>query len=516
MASRRAGLAAVHALCLACERWHVAASVGLIAYASRLGGDLGRLREILAGPLAGLFARVHVLPFYMPFDGADAGFDPQDHTKVDPRLGSWDDIAALAQDGYTVMADLIVNHVSSASPQFADWLAQGPRSAYDGMFLTFGSVFSRGAREEDLLCLYRPRPGLPFTVYPLADGSKCLVWTTFTPQQVDIDVGKRVTRDYLLGVLDQFAAAGVSWVRLDAVGYAVKTPGLSCFMTPETFRFIGEITSWCHQRGLRVLVEVHSYYRRQVEVAHQVDQVYDFALPPLVLHALTTGDSAPLLAWMKVRPGNSVTVLDTHDGIGIIDVGADRSRPGLLTPAQVDQLVTTIHRNSGGTSRLATGIAASNVDLYQVNCTFYDALAADDQRYLLARALQFWAPGTPQVYYVGLLAGRNDVELLRQTGVGRDVNRHYYTAAAVNNELRRPVVQALAGLIRFRNSHPAFDGAFEISASGAHLQAAWTNGDQAARLIGRLDSGEGLLRWTTRAGYRQAALTDLAHHHTFT
>ncbi len=498
----------------------MAASVELIAYASRLGGDLGRLREILAGPLAGLFGGVHVLPCYVPFDGADAGFDPQDHTRVDPRLGSWDDIAALARDGYMVMTDLIVNHVSCQSQQFADWLAKGPQSAYDGMFLTFGSVFPRGAREEDLLCLYRPRPGLPFTAYTLADGSKRLVWTTFTPQQVDVDVGKQVTRDYLLGVLDQFAAAGVSGVRLDAVGYAVKTPGLPCFMTPQTFRFIGEITGWCRERGLRVLVEVHSYYRRQIEIAHQVDQVYDFALPPLVLHALTTGDAAPLLAWMKVRPGNAVTVLDTHDGIGIIDIGADGndpSRPGLLTPAQTDQLVTAIHRNSGGTSRLATGTAASNVDLYQVNCTFYDALGADDQRYLLARALQFWAPGTPQVYYVGLLAGRNDMELLRQTGVGRDVNRRYYTAAAVTEELRRPVVQALSGLIRFRNGHPAFDGTFEITAAGAHLQATWTNGGQAAHLIARLDSGEGLLRWTTRTGYREAALTDLAHHEfTFT
>ncbi|HEX5296807.1 MAG TPA: sucrose phosphorylase [Streptosporangiaceae bacterium] len=493
----------------------MAASVELIAYASRLGGDLARLREILAGPLAGLFAGVHVLPFYLPFDGADAGFDPQDHTMVDPRLGSWDDITALARDGYAVMADLIVNHVSCTSPQFADWLAQGPQSAYDGMFLTFGSVFPRGAREEDLLCLYRPRPGLPFTAYTLADGSKRLVWTTFTPQQTDIDVGQQSTREYLLGVLDRFAAAGVSQVRLDAVGYAVKTPGSSCFMTPETFRFIGEITSWCRQRGLRVLVEVHSYYRDQIEIARQVDQVYDFALPPLVLHVLTTGDPEPLLAWMKVRPGNAVTVLDTHDGIGIIDVGADgndRSRPGLLTPAQTDQLVATIHDNSGGTSRLATGSAASNVDLYQLNCTFYDALGADDHRYLLARALQFWVPGTPQVYYAGLLAGRNDMELLRQTGVGRDVNRGYYTAAAVNDELRRPVVQALLGLIRFRNAHPAFDGVFDISASGPYLQAAWTNGDQVARLIARLDSGEGLLQWTTRTGDRQAALTELAHH----
>ena len=191
------------------------ASVELIAYPSRLGGDLGRLREILAGPLAGLFAGVHVLPNYVPFDGAGAGLDPQDHTQVDPRLGSWDDIAALARDGYMVMADLIVNHISCSSPQFADWLAKGPHSACDGMFLTFGSIFPRGAREEDLLCLYRPRPGLPFTAYTLADGSKRLVWTTFTPQQIDIDVGKQITREYLLGVLDRFAAGALT-LRRDA------------------------------------------------------------------------------------------------------------------------------------------------------------------------------------------------------------------------------------------------------------------------------------------------------------
>src|SRR5216683_3379070 len=188
----------------------MAAPVELIAYASRLGGDLGRLREIMAGPLAGLFGGIHILPFYLPFDGADAGFDPQDHTAVDPRLGSWNDIAALAQDGYSVMADVIVNHVSATSPQFLDWLAKGPASAYDGMFLTLGSAFPQGAREEDLLRLYRPRPGLPFTPYSLADGSKRLVWTTFTPQQIDIDVRNQLTRDYLRQVLDQLAAAGVS------------------------------------------------------------------------------------------------------------------------------------------------------------------------------------------------------------------------------------------------------------------------------------------------------------------
>jgi len=237
--------------------------VELIAYADRFGSGLAGLRGLLNGPLRGLFGGVHVLPFYRPYDGADAGFDPQDHTEVDERLGSWDDISALGGE-YRVMADMIVNHVSSGSAPFQDWLARGDASQFAGMFLSYGTVFPGGATEEELLRLYRPRPGLPFAPYLLAGGRKALVWTTFTPQQIDVDVRHPVTRAYLLRVLDRLARAGVSHVRLDAVGYAVKTPGLSSFMTPETFKFIGEVAGWCHDRGLEVLVEVHSYYLHQV------------------------------------------------------------------------------------------------------------------------------------------------------------------------------------------------------------------------------------------------------------
>ena len=484
----------------------------LIAYADRFGGDLAGLRALLDGPLGGLFGGVHVLPFYRPFDGADAGFDPRDHTEVDPRLGSWDDIAALSGAGYQVMADVIVNHVSSDSPQFRDWLANGAASPYAGMFLRYGTVFPAGATEDTLLRLYRPRPGLPFTPYVRADGTRALMWTTFTPQQVDLDVGHPATRAYLLTVLDRLAAAGAAYVRLDAVGYAVKTPGLTSFMTPDTFAFIDQITAWCRERGLRVLVEVHSYYRHQVEVARQVDYVYDFALPPLVLHALTAADAGPLLAWLGQRPVNAFTVLDTHDGIGIIDVGADESapgRPGLLTPAQLTRLVQAIGDNSGGTSLLATGAAASNLDLYQVNCTFYDALGRSDERYLLARALQFWTPGIPQVYYVGLLAGGNDMDLLATTGTGRDVNRHRYTGAEIARDLARPVVRALGRLIRFRNTHPAFDGEFSCSGGGNELVLRWTSGEHEATLTADLTAGTGFASFTQNATTRHCALPEL-------
>jgi sucrose phosphorylase len=444
--------------------------VQLITYVDRLsGGGLPALTRLLStGALKGVFGGVHLLPFFYPIDGADAGFDPIDHTQVDPRLGDWADVKALSQH-VDVMGDVIVNHVSSQSPQFLDYSQRGDASPYAGLFLTMGSVFPNGATEQDLLKVYRPRPGMPFTFATLASGEKKFLWTTFTPQQLDIDVRHPQGRAYLEGILTTFAANGINMVRLDAVGYAIKKPGTSCFMLPETFDFIAEFAGRAKALGIEVLVEVHSYYQRQIEIAKKVDWVYDFALPPLVLHALFNRTSAPLKRWIGMRPNNALTVLDTHDGIGIIDIGADASdraaHPGLVPPAELDALVETIHANSRGQSRQATGAAASNLDLYQVNCTFYDALARDDRAYLIARAIQFFLPGVPQVYYVGLLAGENDMALLERSRVGRDINRHHYSRAEIDAALKRPVVQDLLDLIRLRNTHPAFGGQFELQDS---------------------------------------------------
>src|SRR5690606_28134367 len=125
--------------------------------------------------------------------------------------------------------------------------------------------------EEDLKLIYRPRPGQPFTKARLPDGSEVELWTTFTPDQVDIDVEHPLGQAYLDSILQTFAANGVKLVRLDAVGYAIKRAGTSCFMLPETFAFISELTGRMHALGMQVLVEIHSHYRKQVEIARQVD-----------------------------------------------------------------------------------------------------------------------------------------------------------------------------------------------------------------------------------------------------
>jgi sucrose phosphorylase len=199
-----------------------------------------------------------------------------------------------------------------------------------------------------------------------------------------------------------------------------------------------------------------------------VDRVYDFALPPLVLHAIFNHTARYLKQWLEISPRNSVTVLDTHDGIGVIDIGVDRinpeDRPGLVPSNELDDLVEKIHANSNGQSRLATGAAASNLDLYQVNCTFYDALGRNDNDYLLARAIQFFVPGVPQVYYVGL--------------------------EEVDRCIKRPVVQSLFGLIHLRNRHPAFDGSFSMPGSqDSRITLRWDNGGHWAML--EVDFGTG-------------------------
>jgi sucrose phosphorylase len=446
--------------------------VQLITYADRLGGGgLGTIRELLTGPLDGAFTGVHLLPFFTPYDGADAGFDPVDHRAVDPRLGDWEQVARIAET-HEVTADLIVNHISTRSAQFSDFQEHGDDSRYAGMFLEFDTVFPDGASAADLAIIYRPRPGLPFTTFTVA-GDERRLWTTFTPQQIDLNVSSLQARAYLRDVLDAFAGAGVSQIRLDAIGYAVKTAGTSCFMNDGTMMFIEEIGGEVHARDMASLLEVHSHYTHQLELAGTVDRVYDFALPPLVLHSLYSGSTIALREWLAMSPRNSVTVLDTHDGIGIVDVAASGPRRGLLSNAEIDRLVEGIHETSDGQSRRATGTAATNLDLYQVNCSYYSALGGDDDRYLLARLIQFLSPGIPQVYYAGLFAAGNDMELLAATANGRDINRPFFDRSDVDKHLRRAVVQRLLAMARFRNTHPAFDGDFTVGGRDSLITLSW-------------------------------------------
>ncbi|MFS4418390.1 sucrose phosphorylase [Maribacter sp. 2307ULW6-5] len=464
--------------------------VQLITYVDRIGGEtIADLHRLLQGPLKDMFGGVHLLPFYDPIDGEDAGFDPVDHTKVDHRLGTWEDVRALGTT-HDVMADVIVNHMSALSTEFQDYLQKGQASVHADLFLTFSKIFPQGASEEDLLAIYRPRPGFPFTKMRFAQEGARLVWTTFTANQIDIDVTAAQGKAYLDRILKKLQDAGVKMIRLDAAGYALKKAGTSCFMLPETFEFIDHFTQKAKKMGMSVLVEVHSFYKTQVQIAEKVDYVYDFALPVLVLDTLFNRNARNLKHWLQIGPRNCITVLDTHDGIGIVDVASENGVPGLIDDDALDAIVGKIHENSGGNSKKATGAAASNLDLYQVNCTYFEALGRNGRNYLLARAIQFFVPGLPQVYYVGLFAGENDMQLLQRTGVGRDINRHYFSKEEVREKTGELLFRAMAELMRLRNRHPAFNGDFELVPSrDTVLELRWSLASDAIGLHVDLEEG---------------------------
>src|SRR6266404_5550058 len=162
-------------------------NVHLIAYVDRLGGGgIADLQALLSGVLKDVFGAVHLLPFYNPIDGADAGFDPIDHRQVDPRLGDWADIKELSAK-FGVIADVIVNHISDGSPQFLDYQQHGSASQFSGLFLTRDSVFPNGPDNADLAAIYRPRPGNPFVEVTLQTGQRVTLWATFTQHQIDIN-----------------------------------------------------------------------------------------------------------------------------------------------------------------------------------------------------------------------------------------------------------------------------------------------------------------------------------------
>ncbi len=458
--------------------------VQLIAYADRFGGTISGLAQLLHKDFAGVYEGVHLLPFFTPFDGSDAGFDPIDHTKVDRRLGTWDDVKKLAQH-CEVMSDLIVNSVSDQSRQFKGVERFGKRSKYYPMFLTFSHVFPHGASEEDLMRIHNQRADLPFAVYEYA-GHPRMVWQSFRGS-VDIDVTSREGWKYLMKVLDVQSDAGIRSVNLVSAGNAIKKAGGTDFLMPETLDFIYRLTQAAHDRGLEAILDSHAYYQTKIQVAQHVDWVYDFGLEPLLLYALLFGDAEPLAQWVNVRPTNCITVIDMQDGIGIQDASQNSENPherGFLTQEQVNDLITAIGHNTHGESIEASGPSANNVDDYQVNSTFYSALGCDDQKYLAARAVQFFLPGIPQVYYMGAMMGNNDVRLFRETRVGRNLNRHYYSAGEVRRNLMRPEVKALNALCRFRNELDAFNGEFTAGFDDVYgvMSLQWTGATSQVRL----------------------------------
>jgi sucrose phosphorylase len=485
----------------------------LISYPDSLGGSIATLVALLDGPLAGAFGGVHLLP---PFPSTgDRGFAPVTYREIDPRFGTWADVRALGER-YDLELDLMVNHVSRRSDAFRAFLRDGPGSASADLFITPDKVWPDGeVPPDDLARIFLRRPN-PFSTYAIErTGRPVTVWTTFgredPSEQVDVDVRSAAGRALIEDHLRFFASQRVRLVRLDALGYVVKKAGTSCFMVePEIYDVVDWLVAFGRGLGLEILAEVHDVAATQHELARHGAWVYDFVLPGLVLHALLAGSATALAAHLRAAPARQLTMLDCHDGIpiqpdldGILPVDAARRivDAGLAAGGNVSRVLAA----GGNVSRVlaASHLRDPGFDAHQLNVA-YPAVLAGDEAYLAARAIQLWAPGIPQVYYVGLLAGSNDADARARTGDGRAINRHDFTAREIEVALARPVVRRQLELIRLRARHPAFGGGLEVAEDGSNLRLTRRSGDDWAILELDLAARRAAIRYSQSPSHAAA------------
>ncbi len=473
----------------------------LITYPDSMGKNLSELNTALQRYFSGAIAGVHLLPFFP--SSADRGFCPLRYDAVDPAFGSWADVEALSA-AYDTMFDFMINHISCQSEYYQDFLRRKDASAYRDMFIRYHTFWPGGApNEKQLEAIYKRKPRAPYVTARFADGTEEKVWCTFGDEQIDLNITSDVTRAFIRDTLRHMCEAGAAFIRLDAFAYAAKKVGGSCFFEePEIWEMLDFARQITAPYGVEILPEMHEHFSIQLKLAERGYWVYDFALPMLLLHSLYTGETAALLHWLNICPRKQFTTLDTHDGIGVVDVR------GLLTDEQIEHTRETLFSRGANVKRVYSTEAYHNLDIYQINCTYYSALGDDDDAYLTARAIQIFAPGVPQIYYVGLLAGKNDIELLERTKNGRDINRHSYTLEEIAREVEHPVVKRLLALLRFRSSCPAFSGTFEAEADGSILTIRRAGGGSEAMLIADMAQHTFSIRYSDESGVRQALELD--------
>jgi len=457
----------------------------LITYADSIGENLKDLSTVLKKYFKDAIGGVHILPFFP--SSADRGFAPITYQEVDEKFGTWEDIEALSEDFY-LMYDFMVNHISRQSEFYKDFQENKDDSPYSDFFIRYKDFWNNGEpTEEEVDLIYKRKPRAPYIDVNFADGTTEKIWCTFAEEQVDLNMESEVARKFIKDSLVYLAEHGASIIRLDAFAYAVKKAGTNCFfIEPDIWELLDEAKAILEPYNVDILPEIHEHYSIQLKIADQDHWVYDFSLPMLLLHSLYSGSTKRLTAWLKKCPSKQFTTLDTHDGIGVVDV------KDLLTDEEIEMTREQLYSRGSNVKKVYSSAAYDNLDIYQINCTYYSALGNNDDAYLLARAIQFFAPGTPQVYYVGLLAGENDIELLEETKVGRNINRHYYTTEEIDKEVERPVVQRLIELMEFRNSYPAFDGDYTIhdTTSDELLEISWKRDEYEAVLKANLATYE--------------------------
>lgn len=445
--------------------WLTERDAMLITYGDQVrdpgASPLRTLSDFLAIHVAGAVSGVHLLPFY-PYS-SDDGFSVIDYYSVDPALGSWDDVCHLGH-GFDLMFDAVFNHVSVQSDWFQRFLAGDP--AYRDWFVTVED-------DPDLSQVVRPRALPLLTPFRTAAGEK-RVWTTFSADQVDLNLHEP---DVLLALLDAllfYVSQGAKFIRLDAIAYLWKQIGTSCIHLPQTHRIIQLMRSMLDEVAPHVMLitETNVPHRDNVSYfgdgTNEARLVYNFALPPLVLHSVGTGSAEALSRWAASleTPSQDVTFfnfLASHDGIGVNPVR------GILSENEIDSLVERAAAHGGFVSYKHN--ADGSKSPYELNINYFDALSdptSDEPldvqiaRFVVAHAIMLSMPGVPGIYFHSLFGSRGDRAGAEASGISRRVNRQKLSRAELESELadaaslRARVLHALRALLGRRQTSSAF------------------------------------------------------------
>jgi sucrose phosphorylase len=302
--------------------------------------------------------------------------------------------------------------------------------------------------------------------------------------------------------LKRLADFGGKLVRLDAFAYLHKKPGLSNFFnTPGTWEYLDRLKGIAEANELILLPEIHAQYGKHLHtaVAQAGYRIYDFFLPGLLLDALDKGRNTYLLKWIdEIRTWGirTVNMLGCHDGIPVLDLDGfttdEGYKPGLLEPAEIDATIDRILERGGRVKNLY-GKDGKKIAYYQVNATYFSALGEDEQKLRLARAIQLFMPGIPQVWYLDLFAGKNDYAAADNGGIAdhKEINRTTLTEEMVAEGLQRSVVLDQLEMMRLRNTAAAFNGSLSIADTPSNeLEMTWTLEDDSITLKADLESHE--------------------------
>ena len=412
----------------------------LNAYPDSLGGNLGDIVTLLkTEAMQDVFSSFYILPSLYHSD-LDRGFSVIDYD-LNEQLANREDLDQLKNMGIDLKLDFILNHASAQSPQFRDLVEKGEASAYRNFFIDWNHFWEGHGRQY--------------------------------LGQMDVNIQSPKVWEFYRETLEKIASYGAAIVRLDAFAYAPKTPGKKNFLNdPETWELLQKIHALAEPLGLTLLPEIHAAYDEKIyqTLAEKGYATYDFFLPGLVIDAIENRRGTYLAAWAKEiveKKISTVNMLGCHDGIPLLDL------KGLLPKEEIQSLIDRIVSRGG----MVKNLHGQKNLYYQVNATYYSALGESDEKMLLARAIQMFMPGKPQIWYLDLFAGKNDHEAVQRAGESghKEINRTNLSGDQIAEGLKKDVVQKQLALIRMRNTHKAFSEGAEVTISGeeSSLEIRW-------------------------------------------